>query len=381
MIRTFCVVLLTFALTLAPFEGHGLQATPAPGCPAGWYPAVGAIGVNTGDVQWFKCSPFETWRTVPGTSEELVLVHETSPDFHQVLALDPVDGSEYWRKQTARIPYAPGQFDGAGVVLLPVGDRVSPALIGVEHKTGKELWRIESAEIPLAHSATVAVIGDSDLLTGPVPVRAIDRMTGEERWASEVLFSDLSGASVGRSPVVMLGDIVVVPTGDTISALDVETGALLWTAPHLSFLTAADHAGVIVGVEGGDRPGAKLVALNAASGERLWSARGGASYGGLLAVGDGIVVVLNGSRSEMVAYELATGNERWRGALSSRVEPQMVVGTLVVALWEGQLSVLSTADGSVTWSTILPFGAPWMNSVGANGNVVVVAINSRPWSD
>jgi hypothetical protein len=111
---------------------------------------------------------------------------------------------------------------------------------------------------------------------------------------------------------------------------------------------------------------------------------GGASYGGIVAAGDGVTVVLDVQRGGYTAYELATGEERWRvepSQMTARVEPQLIIGTSLVLLWEDDLQVASTTDGSTVWSATQPLNSPWMNSVGASDTTVFVAVNSVPFSD
>ena len=64
-----------------------------------------------------------------------------------------------------------------------------------------------------------------------------------------------------------------------------------------------------------------------------------------------------------------------------RVEPQVTESNSVVAPWDGELAAVSTIDGAIIWSRTLPFGTPFVDSIGANGNVIVVAMNSVPRSD
>ncbi len=86
-------------------------------------------------------------------------------------------------------------------------------------------------------------------------------------------------------------------------------------------------------------------------------------------------------RTEIVAYELETGDERWHIDATGRGEPQLITGTTLVLLWEGDLSAVSTSDGSILWTTVEPFGSPLMNNVGVFGSSLFVALNSRPWGD
>jgi outer membrane protein assembly factor BamB len=349
-------------------------ATTAPACPNAEYPAAGALGIADGAVEWFACSPDEAYRTVIGASDEVVLVEERGPTGRHTIAFAAADGSERWRRSTANTPTPPGPFDGQGIVVLAADD-----LVGADAVTGEEKWRVASSDAPLAHGATVAVVWQAVEPGLSSRFRGIERATGDELWVSDTPLSDQSGIFVARSPAAVLGEVVVVPTGATITAIDMRTGAVLWQAPRLDHLAAAD--GVVVGIRGANGPAPSLAAIDAASGQQLWTAPGRPSYGGLLAAGDGVIAVLSPGGAGLVAYELASGDVRWLAVQTAYVEPQLISETSLVALWEGELAVVSTADGATIWSAREPFRSPLMNSVGSNGDSVFVAINSLPWRD
>lgn len=388
MLRLLHPTLLALALFVAPMLAVAQEATPTPACPNGEYPAVGALRAADGAVGWSVCSPAEAYRSVIGASDDIVLIEEHGPvdrnglSERRTIAFAAADGSERWRRSTATTPVPPGPFDGQGIIILSTNDGGVAALVGVDAATGKEQWRLVSSEAPLAHSTTVAVVWEVVQVGGSSQFRGIDRVTGEELWVSDIPLLDESSTMVPRSPAAVLGEVLVVPTGATVSAIDMQTGAKLWQAPRLDHLAAAD--GTIVGIQGANGPAPSVTALDGASGESLWTAQGRPSYGGLLAVGDGVIVVLNpgSSRSTgLVAYELATGNERWRATPTPFVEPQLINGISLVGLWEEELAVVSTIDGAAIWSATQLFGSSWMNSVGSNGDSVFVAINSLPWGD
>jgi outer membrane protein assembly factor BamB len=108
----------------------------------------------------------------------------------------------------------------------------------------------------------------------------------------------------------VLGEVVALPTGGTVTAVDTRTGAMVWQAPQLDHLATAD--GVILGTRGasGPRTSITVTALDAASGQQRWTAPGFPSYGGLLAVGEGVIIVRPADSPGLVAYELSSGNER-----------------------------------------------------------------------
>jgi len=153
-----------------------------------------------------------------------------------------------------------------------------------------------------------------------------------------------------------------------------------WTGPLVENPEAADGV-VVAATPSEEGPQVSLDALDADTGDALWSAPGQPSYGDLLAMGDEALVVVDREARALVAYELASGEERWRTPPVGAAEPQLIDGIAVVLLWEGELGVVSSVDGSTTWSAREPLHSPLMNSVATNGTTLFVAVNSLPWGD
>lgn len=380
MLVWFRAVVLTLTFIAAPMTAIAQVSTPTPACPDGEYVIAGAMRIIDGAVAWSACSPVEAFRTVYGVSDDVLLLDERGPSGDHTVALSPLDGSELWRRATARFTHIPaGPIDSQGIVVLATNDAGEPALVGVDVESGDDIWRMASTDHPLALGETVVVVGDTLQQFGPAPYRGLDRATGEELWVSDVPFSNESRVMVARAPLAVLEDVVVVQSGATITAIDMLTGAALWDAPRLDHPTAVD--GVILGVEGADAMVPEVVALDSASGESLWKERGSPSYGGILAVGDEEVIAIHLGGPELVAYEVTSGAERWRIRPATRVEPQLISGTTLIGMWEGEIAAFSTTDGATIWSATEPFGSPFMNSAGSNRELVFVAINSLPWGD
>jgi len=357
----------------------GRSTTSDSSCPVGEFPAVGALDLATGVIGWSTCSPEEAYRTILGATAEVVLVGQSSgPESSFTIALATADGTELWRRSTPRISVPRGPVAGQDTVVLITDDEGPLALVGVDLVTGDERWRVDGAVAVLGQSADIVVV--SDWRDGSLPlVRGIERATGAEAWTSDVVFSDESGVGVARGAAAVWENTIAVPTGSTLTGLDMNTGEELWTASQIDHPDASD--GVIVGAEPSASSMSTLAAVDAATGATLWSAPGRSSYGDLLAVGDGLIVGLDPSGPDVIAYELRSGGERWRTTRSTAGDPQLIDGTSLVMLWEGSLAVVSTTDGSTIWSTLEPLGSPLMNSVGTNGVMVFVAVNSIPWGD
>ncbi len=358
--------------------------TNTPRCPAGEYPAFGAFELTTGALEWSTCSPEETYRSVVGASADLVLVTESHDQESKSIALDAETGAELWRMSTVRgLGVAPGPVDAQGVVVLETDAEGPSFVVGVDAQTGEERWRIPPGESVVGRSDDVVVVtltqaSSSGNSQDPPTnrLRGLDRATGTERWANDVYFDDRSQVGVERGAAALLGDTILVPTGGDSTAVDVTTGAILWTTPQLDHPSGAD--GVFVGPMGRD----VLRAVDAGTGDDLWTAPGHLSYGDLLAVGEGMVVVYAGlEQLELVGYESAGGDDRWREEPDVYADPQFVIDGSVVLMWNGDLATVSASDGSLRWHLTEPLNSPLMNSVGTDGKSLFVAVNSLPWSD
>jgi outer membrane protein assembly factor BamB len=342
-------------------------------CPSGELPAAGALDLDDGEVRWMACSPDQVFRSVLGATDDVVVMTESAGEpVLQTVGLSAVDGVERWRHPAMRVmgDMPRGPVAGSGIVVRPT--ETGTGLVGYDAVTGEEVWRVDGSSQVVGQSESVVVIASSGL-------RGLDRVTGSEVWSSDVSFEDPSGVMVARGAAAVSDDTIVVPTGPSLTALDMATGATLWTAEQAEHPEAADGS-VVGAVVNNGRPVA-IRAFDLETGELRWEAPGRSSYGDLLAVGDGIVAVLATETSEVIAYELATGEERWRVDAMGLGEPQMIVGKTLILLWEANLSAVSTVDGSTEWTTDQPLGSPLMNDVATDGASVYVAVNSRAWGD
>ena len=370
----------------------GTAPLPAPPagepCPEGAYPAFGAFALDSGELQWTTCSEDEMYRTMIGATAEVVLGMEGSSTGTFMVALDASDGIELWRRSAfAGGPgvVAPGPVGGQGITVVQTDTELPPFTVALDIASGEERRRLEPGVGMVGQTDEVVVVSAAFGQFSAPPgteggLRGIDRATGAELWTNDVVFSDESGVGVARGAAAMVGDTIAVPTGTTLTGVDVTTGEVIWTSPQLDHPVGAD--GVFVGSEHSTTGGGTgvLRAIDAATGETLWSADGQLSYGDLLAVGDGVVAPISPA-SGIIAYELTTGTVRWTVVPDVFAQPQLIDGTSVIELWEGSLVARSTTDGSTTWALTEPMRTPLMNSVTNNGTNVFVGANSLPWSD
>lgn len=312
-----------------------------------------------------------------GATDEVVLVREMLDFDGHVIALDPDDGTELWRVQSPPAQRPAGPVSGSGVVVVSTGDPEDAELVGVDAVTGVERWRAPERLTVLGSTGDVVAVERFSDGAGVEPVRGIDRETGTELWVADVAEFDMSGQYGGVVPSAIWGESLIVATETTATALDLSSGAVLWTTTALGTPLGADV--VVVGGQPLDGPGASITAVDPATGEGAWVVPGRPAYGGYVAVGEGIVVVSDPEGTGLIAYEQATGAERWRD--DSSLHAHAVAGDRVVSLWEGGLDARSVTDGSLQWQLTVPFGSPYMNNVTANSSAAFAAINSLPWTD
>lgn len=215
--------------------------------------------------------------------------------------------------------------------------------------------------------------GDAAMVEGPAPAEmcaapqvpvlaSYDLESGEHRWhvcGDPDPWYSLESASVDTVYVGASFDL----SEPIVIALDAATGVEQWRgdANRMDEELPDDAArpttdpptiGGVALTGGQDDP---LVASDAATGAELWRNDDHLVYDDVWAVGDGAVYMNHqtGSESEVVAYELTTGDVRWQRALGEASYPWWVDGDRVFSSWT-QVSALRTDDGSVLWTSDYP---------------------------
>ena len=198
--------------------------------------------------------------------------------------------------------------------------------------------------------------------TGFGELVALSAVNGAELWRQ-----DLDAAAMGAPTV--LGDMVYAVSRDSRAwALDVDSGRILWQISGVP-----DP----VGFDGGSAPAVDdrlalfpfnsghLLATLRQGGTRLWSApitgqRAGRAYAAIDDItGDpviaGEVVVAGNLGGRTVALDAASGERLWT-ASEGAVSPPVVVGGSVFLVSDlGELVRLDAGTGARVWSTELPY--------------------------
>lgn len=302
-----------------------------------------------------------------------------------------VTGVRVW--VTDITPANDGRNDASGGGLAVAGGKVFVAtgfgeLTALDAASGQELW---TQDLDAPGGAAPTVRGDLVYLVARDSTAwAIDVNTGRIQWQLQGTPSpsNLSGGA----GVAVTDDIAIFPfpSGEIIGAFP-QGGLRRWsnfvTGERLGQAVAnvSDISGdpVIVGNTAyAANFSGRLVALNIASGERLWTANEGA-VSPVWAVGGDVFLV--NDLNELVRLDAATGAAIWRVELPQFVEtrlrqqrtvfahygPVMAGGRLIVASSDGQLRSFDPVSGALVSSVTLPAGAA-SNPVVANNTLYIV---------
>jgi outer membrane protein assembly factor BamB len=115
--------------------------------------------------------------------------------------------------------------------------------------------------------------------------------------------------------------------------------------------------------------GSRVVRIAVQSGKTVWNTDTGVKLSAGAGAGQGLVLA-GGSKGELVALDMASGQQRWKVTLSSEVTGQLLAVTDMVIARTGDGSVhgLAVADGSSKW--LYTRNLPALSLRGSGGMVV-----------
>jgi outer membrane protein assembly factor BamB len=203
-------------------------------------------------------------------------------------------------------------------------------------------------------TATAPVDGSVDVVDGVAyfadqtgAVYAVTLATGMTSWIHQI-FND---PTVTSTPAITPGGLVIVATasGDVI-ALNIATGAAVWTATLSGALASPTYAGgtIYVGSSNGT-----VTALAASSGATTWSTTLGGAISSSPAVDTTNGVVVTGDATGTVtALDATTGTIAWTYGTSGAVSASPIIydGRAFAASTNGSLYALAETTGDLDWS-------------------------------
>ncbi|MBN2537225.1 PQQ-like beta-propeller repeat protein [candidate division WOR-3 bacterium] len=224
-------------------------------------------------------------------------------------------GIEVWR--------ADGSYPAIGTdgtVYLPTQDR---GLLALDPQDGSVRWQDghNACSSPVIGGDGIVYYSGRPVPYGPVTLSAIDA-DRSARWRFE------PGFAVDRLTLAGDGTLIAADVAGNVMAFD-QDSVPLWTAA----LGASMHTPPVIGTDGtvfarGDHE--RILALDPANGEILWSSEEHRMYGVMnLAVGhDGTLYVLGGRDIAcLLALDPTTGSEKWTYHTGTSVGTGAVVGS------------------------------------------------------
>jgi outer membrane protein assembly factor BamB len=228
--------------------------------------------------------------------------------------------------------------------------------------------------------STPALVGDKLYVhsreDGNEVVRCLDASTGEQVWIDKTATSGVSGpasdfAGPRSSPAVADGKVVTLGVHGQVSCLDAASGAVLWRKHDYEgneprFATSASPLlvdGACIVLLGGDRGGA-IVAYDLATGAEKWKWDGdGASYASpvLMSV-DGTKAIVTPTAGNLVIVDIANGKLVWQGGYVQgryNATTPIVMGQTVIYAGETRGT---TAEKFVTKSGKVESEIVWKNA-------------------
>jgi len=115
--------------------------------------------------------------------------------------------------------------------------------------------------------------------------------------------------------------------------------------------------------------GSRVVRIAVPTGNTVWKTEAGVKLSAGAGAGQGLVLA-GGGKGELLALDLASGQVRWKVALSSEVTGQLlaVADTVIARTGDGRVHGLSAADGSRKW--LYSRNLPALSLRGSGGMVV-----------
>ncbi len=266
-------------------------------------------------------------------------------------------------------------------------------LIAMEPASGEELWRQR-----LNAGITAPTIVDNSIYVVSRDNQAwsLDPQNGRIRWQLPAGPADDAVLSGGAAPAVT-DRLVIFPfgSGEMVATLRL-SGVRVWGTTvagerrGVAYNSVNDITGdpVIVGntLYAGNQSG-RVVAMNAASGERIWTAQEGA-YSPVMPVGGSVFFVSD--RNELLRLDAETGEEIWgtelplyvrdrerrRQAVFTHFGPILAGGNLVVASGDGSIRMFDPESGTQTGQIDLRGGAA-AHPIVMDGTLYVVSGDGR----
>jgi outer membrane protein assembly factor BamB len=300
---------------------------------------IRAVDAGTGGIIWSTATLGDVLSS-PAVAGGIVYIGSND---QKLYALNAVDGSVRWTYVLGGRPEGASPLVANGVVYIGARDGYFYAL---DATTGALRWKYRTWavwETAAYANGTVYVGSDQS------KVFAFDAITGAVKWTAS------TGGRVRCTPSVSGGVVYVGADDYRTWAFDALTGALRWASnpfPNLGIVRSSPAVAYgLVYVDTGETVpmGGHVYALDAATGNVVWSHQMGDYATSSPAVANG--VVYTGSFDFTIyALDAVTGEELWNSSLTAMrggIESSIAVanGSLYVGSNDGSLYAYALAQG------------------------------------
>jgi outer membrane protein assembly factor BamB len=245
----------------------------------------------------------------------------------------------------------------------PLPGKRIPIVAATDRIGGGELAAADKPVVlpaPRANEAWPSAGGQANNAPGHVALGASVRQV----WSADAGTGTSSTSRVTASPIVSDGRVYTLDAAARVSAFAVSGGSALWRTslvPESSKSSEAFGGGLVA--DGGRLFAATgfgtVVALDPASGKKLWEKSAGAHIRASPAAADGVVFVLT-TDGRFTALSAIDGSELWsfRGipektSLIFNPTPAVDSGMVIVPYPTGELVALRAQDGQAGWTESL----------------------------
>ncbi len=311
---------------------------------------VTALTAATGAVLWnSSIQPEFDTSTVSGgglaVSAGKVFV---TTGYGEVIALDPSTGAVIWRQRLS------AALSGAPTV---VGDAVyavgrDGSAVALNTGTGHILWQNEGVGKSAGMVSAGTPAADGKLIYLPFGSGQLEAVspTGDTVWQGAVAGQRLGRAYAGfgdvtGNPVLSGGVVYVGSSAGRMVALDATTGTRIWSAPEGAMNAPLVVGGSVFAVN----DAARLVRLDAQTGDLIWG--------------------------QQMPYFKANKPKRYK-SITAHYGPVLGGGHLIVASGDGSLRLFDPTSGAITAQADISGGAA-SAPVLAGGMLFVMGANGQ----
>jgi eukaryotic-like serine/threonine-protein kinase len=221
-----------------------------------------------------------------------------------------------------------------------------------EDQAGKQLWHAELGRaLPKPRASAVVAGGHFCLSAEDGTIMALDPASGQVVWERQIDAGRAAHTLATDGTLLLLSSVDTRPiptSGKALLALDAATGEDIWsyaTIGHsLSAAALANSAAYFTSSDG------VLHAVDITSGQARWQVRH-VGWGPEAPAVDSASVYVGGRADMLVAYAIGDGMERWRFSAGAWFASPICLaeGQLYTQNWDGFLYALDAATGRLLW--------------------------------